>query len=158
MVLALFVVSRKLKHYFQTFQTVMLTEHPLKSIVENSQATGRLAKWATELKSYVIKYEPRTAIKRPVLADFITEFTPGPLAQCNLLDGWIFNVDGVSKSKGFRMGIIFITPEGSIIEQSFTLGFHALNHEADYEYVITDLRIASTLGVTGLEVLCDFWW
>ena len=44
MVLALFVVSRKLKHYFQSFQIIVLMEHPLKRIIENLQATGQIAK------------------------------------------------------------------------------------------------------------------
>jgi len=44
MVLAPFVISRKLKHYFQSFQIVVLTEHPLKNIMENPQTTGRIAK------------------------------------------------------------------------------------------------------------------
>jgi len=35
-------VSRKLKQYFQSFQIVGLTEHPLKSIVENLQVKGRI--------------------------------------------------------------------------------------------------------------------
>jgi len=37
MVITLFVISRKLKHYFQSFQIVVQTEHPLKSIVKNMQ-------------------------------------------------------------------------------------------------------------------------
>jgi len=44
--------------------------------------------------------------------------------------------------------------EGSIIEQSFTLGFSATNNEAEYE-VIIGLRMAATLEITGLEVHCN---
>ena len=44
LVLALFVTSRKLRHYFQFFPITVLTEHPLRSINENSKATGRIAK------------------------------------------------------------------------------------------------------------------
>jgi len=35
--------------------------------MENPQATERIAKLATELNPYDIKYEPRTAIKEQVL-------------------------------------------------------------------------------------------
>ena len=69
MVLTLFVISRKLKHYFQYFHIIVLTEHPLKSIMENPQATGRIIKWVTELRPYGIKYESRTVIKEQVLAE-----------------------------------------------------------------------------------------
>jgi len=74
--LALFIVSRKLKYYFQAFSITVLTEHPLRSIVENPKVTGRISKWASELRSYRLKYEPRTVIKGHVLANFIADFTP----------------------------------------------------------------------------------
>ena len=55
------------------------------------------------------------------------------------------------------MGIVFVltTPEESIIEQSYTLGFSTSNNEAEYEPVLAGLRAAITLEVTGLEVQCD---
>jgi len=105
MVLALFVISRKPKHY-QSFQIVMLTKHPLKSIVENLQATGRIAKCATELKPYDIKYESRTTIKGQILTDFIAEFTLGAPTQSDLLEEWTLNMDEASNSKGTGIGII----------------------------------------------------
>ena len=65
------------------------------------------------------------------------------------------NVDGASNSKRAGIKIILTTPEGSIIEQSLTLGFPASNNETEYEVVIVRLQTAITLGVTGLEVRCD---
>jgi len=93
MVLAFLIVLRKLKHYFQSFQIIVLTEHPLESIIENPQATRRIAKWVTKLKPYSIRYESRMTIKRQVLVDFIAEFTPGVPAHSNLPKGWTLNVD-----------------------------------------------------------------
>jgi len=74
-VLALFIISRKLKHYFLTFPIIVLIEHPLRSIVKDPEATENILKWASELKSYGLWYELRIAVQ--VLADFITDFTPG---------------------------------------------------------------------------------
>jgi len=37
-VLALFIISRKFKYYFQTFPTTVLMEHPLRSVIENLEA------------------------------------------------------------------------------------------------------------------------
>ena len=123
LVLALFIISRKLKHYFQTFSIMVLIEHPLRSIMENSEATGRISKWASELRSYGLKYKPRTAIKGQVLADFNADFTPGITRHTDQLEGWVLNVDGASNSKETGIRIILFTHEGSIIEQSFTLDF-----------------------------------
>ena len=64
-------------------------------------------------------------------------------------------MDGASNSNGAGIGIVLTTPKGSIIEQSFTLGFSVSNNEAEYEAVLTGLQIAITLGVTWLEVQCD---
>jgi len=50
LVLALFVISRKLKHYFQTFSITVLTEHLLRSVVENPEAIMRILKWASKLR------------------------------------------------------------------------------------------------------------
>ena len=55
LMLALFIISRKLKHFFQTFSITILTEHPLWSIVENPEATGRISKWASEFRFYGIQ-------------------------------------------------------------------------------------------------------
>jgi len=100
LVLALFIISRKLKHYFQTFPITVLMEHLLRSAVENPEATRKILKWASELRSYGLRYEPRAIIKGQVLADFINDFPPGATEQANQPEGWILNVDSASNSKG----------------------------------------------------------
>jgi hypothetical protein len=46
------VASRKLRHYFQTHRVVVFTSFPLRAILHNSNATGNIAKWATELAEF----------------------------------------------------------------------------------------------------------
>ena len=128
LVLALLIISGKLKHYFQTFPIIVLTEHPLRSVVENPKATGRISKWASELRSYGLRYEPRTAIKGQVIADFLDDFSPGATEHVDQLEGWILNVNGASNGKGAGVRIVFTIPEGSTIEQTYTLGFRATNN------------------------------
>ena len=77
LVLPLFIISRRLKHYFQTFPITVLTEHPLRSVIENPEATGRILKWASKLRPFGLIFEPRIAIKEQVLADFIADFISG---------------------------------------------------------------------------------
>ena len=105
LIFTLFVTTRKLKHYFQFLPIVVLTEYPL-SHVENPEATGRIAKWVTEIKPLVVAFEPRTVIKGQILADFIAEFTPGPPPQSNLFRGWILNMDEASNGRGVGVGIV----------------------------------------------------
>jgi hypothetical protein len=44
----------------------------LGGIIQNWDASGRVAKWATELMGHHITYIPNMAIKSQVLADFFT--------------------------------------------------------------------------------------
>jgi len=98
----------------------MLTEYPLRTIVKNLEATGRIAKWVTKIRPVRVTFESRTIIKGQVLADFIVKFTPGPPPQRNHLKGWILNMDDTSNSRDAGIEIALTIPEGSIIEQSNT--------------------------------------
>src|SRR3954464_6667632 len=73
LVLGVFMASQKLKHYFQEHPVTVVGSAPLADIIQNRESTGRIAKWAIELGAYHIKYEPRTAIKSQVLADFMND-------------------------------------------------------------------------------------
>ena len=72
---ALVTVARKLKPYFQAHTVVVLINKPLRRVISNPNAVGRLALWAIELREFDIQYRSQTAIKGQVVADFIAEFT-----------------------------------------------------------------------------------
>ena len=71
--------SRKLPHYFQSHTVVVLTQLPLRSLLQSGNYIGRIAKWGTILGAFDIKYMPRTSIKGQVLANLIVEFIETPL-------------------------------------------------------------------------------
>src|SRR3954466_14503585 len=48
LVLGVFMASRKLKHYFQEHPITVVRSAPLADIIQNREATGRIAKWAIE--------------------------------------------------------------------------------------------------------------
>jgi len=58
LVLALLIISRKLKRYFQTFPVTVLLEHPLRSIVKNSVSNQEDIKMGIEAE--VIRTHVRT--------------------------------------------------------------------------------------------------
>ena len=70
---AVLMASRKLRHYFEEFSITMASEVPLNDIINNRDATCRIAKWAIELLPFDITYKPRRSIKSQVLSDFIPE-------------------------------------------------------------------------------------
>ena len=67
------MASRKLRHYFQECSITVASKVPLNDIINNRNATGRIAKWAIELLAFNIAYKPGRAIKSQVLVDFIAE-------------------------------------------------------------------------------------
>jgi len=75
-VYAVVMASRKLRHYFQAYNIVVPSAQPLKDILRNREASGRIGKWATELNEYVIDYVHRSTIQSQALADFIVDWTP----------------------------------------------------------------------------------
>ena len=56
LVYGVFMASRKLKHYFQGHPITVVSSAPLGDIIQNREATGRVAKWAIELGPHGLKY------------------------------------------------------------------------------------------------------
>jgi hypothetical protein len=57
------ITSRKLRHYFQEYSFTVITDYPLSDILRNQDATRRISKWAVELGTLTIDFNPQTAIK-----------------------------------------------------------------------------------------------
>jgi hypothetical protein len=72
---ALLITSRKLSHYFQAHQIEVHTSWTVGEILNNREATEKIAKWAIELSMYDIVHKPRTSIKAQALSDFVAEWT-----------------------------------------------------------------------------------
>ena len=49
-------VARKLYHYFQAHQVIVLTNQLLRNIMHKPDLSERLVRWAIELSEYGIKY------------------------------------------------------------------------------------------------------
>lgn len=75
LVFTLVVATRRLCPYFQAHPMKVLTDVPLKKILQKLDAFSQLMEWAIELSEFDIEYLPCTTIKRQVLADFMVEFT-----------------------------------------------------------------------------------
>src|SRR3954463_5722654 len=113
LVLGIFMASRKLKHYFQEHPIIVVSSAPLADIIQNREATGRIAKWATELGAYHIKYEPRTAIKSQALADFINDWVKIQAPQDKpVTKYWTMHFDGSRQLQGSGAGVVLTSPTG----------------------------------------------
>ncbi|XP_048608335.1 uncharacterized protein LOC125584234 [Brassica napus] len=156
MALAVVTSARKLRPYFQSHTIEVLSNQPLRAVMQNTNQSGRLTKWAMELSEHHIVYKNRTAAKSQVLADFLIELTP-ELEQDLILPSvnWILHVDGSSTSKGSGAGVQLQSPTGELIRQSFSYGFAASNNEAEYESLIAGLRLAKAVKAKRISAYCD---
>ncbi|XP_052185187.1 uncharacterized protein LOC127796825 [Diospyros lotus] len=153
--LALLNASRKLRPYFQAHSISVLTDQPLRSILQKPECSGRLTKWSIELSEYDIQYHPRQAIKGQALADFIVEYTPSKEAKEKSITEWLLFVDGATSSQGSGARIVLIPPEGESLEYSLRFAFPSSNNMAEYEALIAGLRLARKLEVAQLIAHSD---
>jgi hypothetical protein len=60
---AVLMASWKLQHYFQAYHIIVPSSQPLKDIMRNREATGRIGKWAIKLNEFSIDYVHRSSIQ-----------------------------------------------------------------------------------------------
>jgi hypothetical protein len=148
MLYTIILTRHKLRHYFEGHPVTVVSSFPLGEIAQNREASGRIAKWAVELMGETLSYAPRKAIKSQVLADFLAEWTNTQLPPVQLqTELWTMYFDGSLMKTGARMGLLFISPLGVHMRYIIRLHFPASNNIAEYEALITGLRIAIELGV-----------
>ncbi|KAK1621335.1 hypothetical protein QYE76_026852 [Lolium multiflorum] len=112
-----FLGSRKLRHYFQEHPITVVSKAPLATIINNSDATGRVAKWGIELSAFDINYEARTAIKSQVLADFIADWTEAPEGTpVPEPEAWVMHFDGSKQHQGSGAGVTLKSPTGEELQ------------------------------------------
>lgn len=76
--LALIVVSRKLRPYFQVYTIHVLTNFPLRQAFQKPDVSRRLLKRTVELIKFDIFFKIRISIKGQALANFVDEFANVP--------------------------------------------------------------------------------
>ena len=105
------MASGKLKQYFLGHPITVVSSAPLGDIIQNREATGRVAKWAIELEPHGLKYMPRTAIKSQALLDFINDLTELQMPE-EKLDStyWTIHFDGSRQLEGSGAGVLLTFP------------------------------------------------
>ncbi|GAA0175758.1 hypothetical protein LIER_28872 [Lithospermum erythrorhizon] len=71
LVFYLIVAVRKLKPYFEAHPVEVITDKPLRQILENPSRSGRIVKWEIELSKFDLRYNPHQASRpRPWLTSW----------------------------------------------------------------------------------------
>ena len=52
----LLMASQKLRQYFQSHHVVVLTDQPLKEVLQKMTTSGRIVKWSIELSEFNLEF------------------------------------------------------------------------------------------------------
>ncbi|XP_020207400.1 uncharacterized protein LOC109792401 [Cajanus cajan] len=153
--LAILVTARKLRHYFQSYEVIVRTDHPIIQVLQKPDLAGRMMKWSIELSKHSIKYEPRGVIKAQAIADFVMELTaPADEGEVGETQ-WILSMDGASNLGGSGAGIVLEGPRGILLEQSLRFKFRASNNQAEYEALLAGMALAKEMRAASLSARND---
>jgi ribonuclease HI len=146
---AVLMASRKLRHYFQAFHIIVPSSQPLKDIMRNREATGRIGKWAAELNEFSIYYVHRSSIQSEALADFITDWTPGAQEEEANKDAeaWTVFCDGSWGTFGAGAAAVLVAPSKVRTCYAVRLDFNCTNNIAEYEALLLGLRKLKAMGI-----------
>jgi ribonuclease HI len=146
---AVLMASRKLRHYFQAYHIIVPSSQPLKDIMRNREATGRIGKWAAELNEFSIDYVHRSSIQSQALADFIADWTPGAQKEEATKDAeaWTIFCDGSWGTFGAGAAAILVAPSKVRTCYAARLDFSYTNNIAEYEALLLGLRKLKAMGI-----------
>jgi ribonuclease HI len=142
------MASKKLRHYFQAYNIIVPSSQPLKDIMSNREATGRIEKWATELNEFSIDYVHRSSIQSQALADFIVDWTPGAQEEVTKdVEAWTVFCDGSWGTFGAGAAAILVAPSKVRTCYAARLDFSCTNNIAECEALLLGLRKLKAMGV-----------
>ena len=90
------------------------------------------------------------------LADFIAKLTL--LNEDSLPDKterWMIHTDDSSAQKRGGVGVVIIIPDEEMIKYRVHLKFSTINNEAEFEGILTGLRVGKALGAKNLLLQSD---
>jgi hypothetical protein len=146
---AILMASRKLRHYFQMHHIIVPSSQPLKDIMRNREATGRVGKWALDLNEVTIDYVHRSLIQSHVLADFIADWTLGAEDEerANDVEAWTVFCDGSWRTFGAGAAIVLISPSKIKTYYAARLDFNCTNNITEYEPLLLGLQKLKAMGI-----------
>jgi ribonuclease HI len=146
---AVLMASRKLQHYFQAYHIIVPSSQPLKDIMRNREATGRVRKWAAELNEFTIDYVHRSLIQSQALVDFITDWTPGAQDEERINDdeAWTVFCDGSWGTFGAGAAVVLVAPSKVRFCNAVKLDFSCTNNIAEYEALLLGLQKLKAMGI-----------
>ena len=149
MLYAVLMASRKIQHYFQAYHIIVPSSQPLKDIMRNREATGRIEKWAAKLNEFTIDYVHRSSIQSQALADFIADWTPGVQGEEVIKDteAWTVFCEGSWGTFSAGAAAVLVAPSKVRTCYAARLDFSCTNNIAEYEALLLGLQKLKAMGI-----------
>ncbi|XP_073363211.1 uncharacterized protein [Aegilops tauschii subsp. strangulata] len=156
LVYAVFMASRKLQQYFLGHPNIVVSSAPLGDIIQNREATGRVANWDIELGPHGLKYTPRTTIKSQALVDFINDWTELQMREDKPYNTYrTIHFDGSRQLERSGAGVILTSPHGDKFGYVLRLMFPCSNNAAEYEASLHGLHMAKEMNLSRVRCFGD---
>jgi hypothetical protein len=142
--LSLFYVCSKLRHRLQSSTCVVACQADvIKHMLQQSILSGRIRQWDSAFVEYNLAYEPLKAMKGQVVLDFIVghnidqnkdeSFNLVSIHPCKLF------FDGSDCREDQGIGVVLISPRGTIFETLAHLECFCTNNQVEYETILLGL-------------------
>ena len=149
----------------------MLTDQPLKEVLQRMSTSGRMVKWSIELSEYGLEFRPKKSIKAQTLADFVAECSfqksqeiehhSAPVCGDQVeetqrkAEVWSVYVDGSSTPKNAGASILLVGPNKEKFKYFIKFAFPITNNETEYEALLAGLQLAKRIRVERVRVFVD---
>ncbi|GJT09140.1 reverse transcriptase domain-containing protein [Tanacetum coccineum] len=130
--LCLLHLFRRLRGYFKAHPIKVITDQPIKQMLNKAKVSRKLAKYAVELEAYNIT--------------LVGKENP---------EEWTLYRDRASSLKGVKAWLVLIDPSSKEHAYAIRLTFPSTNNETEYEALLAGLRIARKMKVKALKVKVD---
>ncbi|KAI5317310.1 hypothetical protein L3X38_037017 [Prunus dulcis] len=152
---ALVVSARRLRPYFQAHTIHVLTNQPLRQVLQKPETYRRLAV-ADFLSEFT---EPQASAATQLITEPNLPLSQDQTASKSTFDLtqplWTLFVDGSSNAQGCGAGLVLVSPNKIALEYALCLKFQASNNEAEYEALLAGLRLAKEMDPKQIQIFSD---
>jgi hypothetical protein len=106
------MASRKLRHYFQAYHIIVPSSQPVKDIMRNREATGRVGKWAAELNEFTIDYVHRSSIQSLIGCQGLTKKGQARIPKLGRCSAMVLGEPSVQEQLRFKSQKMFCSQTG----------------------------------------------
>ncbi|XP_050895140.1 uncharacterized protein LOC127101734 [Lathyrus oleraceus] len=147
----------KLKQYIKPVNVYVSSHYDvIKHILSKPILHSRIGKWALALTEFSLTYKPLKAMKGQIVADFLVDHVMIE-PSLNMVDTkpWRLYFDGSSHKDGTGVRVLIFSPQDAPTRFKCRINEKCSNNEAEYEALITGLRILKKLGASRIELKGD---